>query len=119
MCFLAIHHHKKGTNVLILNQIFFFVTMDITFFTSQSFFNTPLQGENVCEDSFEIDNNGGGCIKNSSLINSGLPLLDSRTLNLEVGLPNAMPTYGLEIGIYHDTRTRENKLFWLVYSRNK
>ena len=89
------------------------MTIDVTFFEPQSFFSTSLQVENVCEDSFEIENNG------TSSINFGLPLLDSRTLNLKMGLPNPMPTYRLEIGINHDTRTREDKLFRLVYSRNK
>ena len=66
MFFLAIHQHKKGTNVLIQKpNIYIYiyiyiylyvcvcVTMDVTFFESQSFFNTPLQVENVCENSFE------------------------------------------------------------------
>ena len=53
------------------------------------------------------------------MINSGLPLLDLGTSNLEVGLPNPMPTYGIETGIDHDTRTKEDKLFEFVYSRNK
>ena len=30
-----------------------------------------------------------------------------------------MPTYAIESGIDNDTRTREDKLFRLVYSRNK
>ena len=46
-------------------------------------------------------------------------MLDSRILNLEVGLPIPMPTYAIESGIDNDTRTREDKLFRLVYSRNK
>ena len=69
-------------------------------------FNTPIQGENVYKDSFEIENNGIGSIKKPSLINSGLPLLDSGTLNLEVVLPNPVPTYGLENGMDYDIRTR-------------
>ena len=60
-----------------------------------------------------------GSIKQPSLINSSLPLLDLGTSNLEVGLPNPMPTYGIETGIDHDTRTKEDKLFEFVYSRNK
>ena len=89
------------------------VTMDVTFFESQIFFSTSLQVENVCEDSFEIENNG------TSSINFGLPLLDLGTLILKMGLLNPMPTYRLETGINHDTRTREEKLFTLVYSKNK
>ena len=85
------------------------VTMDVTFFESQSFFNTPLQVENVCENSFENENNGTSSIKKPSLINFGLPLLDSGTLNLELGLPNPMHTHRLKIGIDHDTRTRKDK----------
>ena len=122
MFFLAIHQHKKGTNVLIQKPNIYIslcVCVDVRFFESQSFLNTPLQVENVCENSFENENNGTSSIKKPSLINFGLPLLDSGTSNLEVGLPNPMHTYRLKIGIDHDTRTRKDKLYGLVYSRNK
>lgn len=81
------------------------VTMDVTFFESQSFFNAPLQGENTYEDSlFEIEN-GNTVIENEN---------DSVTVTIEQ--PTLVPNNEVVTRIDDD---KKDKLFGLVYSRNK
>ena len=96
------------------NKQKFFVTMDVTFFESQSFFNPPLQGGKENENSvFELDMSTNG------KENIETEIFNPNTLNKEDMRITLVPEHKTDTTIIDETRFNDERLFGKTYTREK
>ena len=96
------------------NKQKYFVTMDVTFFESQSFFNPPLQGGKKNEDSvFKLD------MSNNGKANIETKIFNPNTLNKEDKRTPLVLEHKTGTRIIGETHFNNERMFGKTYTREK